>query len=41
MKARGKTLDKAEKEWYRRNRHLVDFKQRFTDYDEDLIKQWT
>ena len=38
---RGKTLDKTEREWYRKNRHLVDFKQTYTAAEEDLIKMWT
>ena len=38
---RGKTLDKTEREWYRKNRHLVDFKQTYTAAEEDLIKIWT
>ena len=39
--ARGKTLDKAEREWYRHNRNLVDFKQTYTATEDELLKQWT
>ena len=39
-RAQGKKLDKAEQEFYRRNRALVDLKQRYTQADEDLLKQW-
>lgn len=39
-KARGKTLDKSEREWYRQNRHLVDFKVKYTSVEEELMKEW-
>lgn len=39
-KARGKTLDKSEREWYRQNRHLVDFKVKYTREDDELVKEW-
>ena len=39
--ARHKTLDKQDKEWLRRNRHLVEFKRRYTDAENELLKQWT
>lgn len=38
--ARGKKLDKADREWYRRNRELVDLRQRYTDEEEKLLKEW-
>lgn len=38
--AKGKKLEKAEKEWYTRNRHLVDFKKSYTAAEEQLLKQW-
>lgn len=38
--ARGKKLEKHEQEWHRRNRHLVDFKRKYTEADNDLLKQW-
>lgn len=38
--ARGKKLDKQDQEWYRRNRHLVDFKRKYTSADEELLKMW-
>jgi len=38
---RGKKLEKHEREWYRRNKDLVDFKQKFTEAEDDLIKEWT
>lgn len=38
--ARGKKLDKTDREWYRKNRHLVDFKRKYTSADEELMKEW-
>lgn len=40
-KAKGKTLDKEEQAWYRRNRALVDIKARYTQAEDDVISQWT
>ena len=39
-KARGKKLDKHEQEWYRNNRHLVDFKQTFKESEKQILKEW-
>lgn len=39
-KARGKSLDKSDREWYRQNRDLVDFKTRYSDAEEQLLKEW-
>lgn len=38
--ARGKKLDKQDQEWYKRNRHLVDFERKYTSADEALLKEW-
>lgn len=38
--ARGKKLDRQDREWYRKNRHLVDFKRKYTSADEALMKEW-
>lgn len=38
--ARGKPLDKSDREWYRRNRELVDFKRKYTGAEEDILKEW-
>lgn len=38
--ARGKSLDKQDREWYRRNRHLVDFKNKYTCTDQDFFSGW-
>lgn len=40
MKARGKTLDKVDKEFYRRNRHLVDLKTTYTEQEESVLNSW-
>lgn len=38
--ARGKRLDQADREWYRRNRQLVDFKRKYTEQEEAVLGQW-
>ncbi|MBC8546118.1 hypothetical protein H8711_04110 [Clostridiaceae bacterium NSJ-31] len=38
--ARGKKLDKEDREWYRRNRELVDLKRPTTTEENELLKQW-
>lgn len=38
--ARGKSLDKSEQEFYRKNRDLVDLKSKYTPADDALLKQW-
>lgn len=40
-KARGKRLDKAEQEFYRKNRDLIEIKTKYTESENDLIKMWT
>ena len=39
-KRKGK-LEKWEREWYRKNKDLVDFKIRYSDAEKDLLSQWT
>lgn len=39
--ARRKKLDRAEREWYNANRDIVDLKRRYTDAEDDLVRQWT
>lgn len=39
--AHGTPLEKYEKQWLRRNRNLVDIKQKYTAAEDELIKQWT
>lgn len=38
--ARGKPLDKQDREWYRNNRHLVDFKRKYTNAEDEAAKSW-
>ena len=38
--AKGKLLDKNDREWYRNNRELVDFKHKYSEADADVFKRW-
>lgn len=38
--SRGKKLDKADREWYRQNRELVDFKNKYTTAEKEILKEW-
>lgn len=38
--AKGKTLDKAEREWLNQNRDLVALPNRYTDEEEEILKIW-
>lgn len=38
--ARGKKLDKSDREWYRNNRHLVDFKRKYTEAEDSAAQEW-
>lgn len=40
MQARGKKLDKQDQEWLRRNRELVTFKNKYTQKDQDRLKDF-
>lgn len=39
-KARGKKLDKIDREFYRRNREIIDIKKPLTDTEEAILKDW-
>lgn len=39
--ARGKPLDKIDKEFYRRNKELIDIKRPLSDIENDIIREWT
>ena len=39
-KARGKALDKVEKEFYRRNKELVDIQRPLSDIESEIVKEW-
>lgn len=40
-KAKGKTLDKSEQEFYRSNRQIIDIKKQYTEADNDAVALWT
>lgn len=40
MKARGKRMDKQDKEFYRRNRELIDFRRTYTESEKALLAEW-
>lgn len=39
-KHRGKKLSDSDKEWYKRNRALVDIKTKYTDKEKDIFELW-
>ena len=39
-KARGKSLDKQEREFYRRNRDIIDIKKPLTESEQELLNEW-
>ena len=41
QKARGKPLDKTDREWYQQNRQLVDLKTTYTEQEDAVLKRWT
>ena len=38
--ARGKTLDKADREFYRRNKDIIDIKKPLTESEQEFLKEW-
>lgn len=40
LRSRGKPLDKTDREWYLRNRHMVDFETKYTETENELLKKW-
>lgn len=40
MLATGKKMDKQDREWYRKNQSLVDFKRKYTGTEKDLLSEW-
>lgn len=38
--AKGKRLDKQDREWLRKNGHLVRFKEKYTEAENEAINQW-
>lgn len=39
--AKGKKLEKYEREWLRQNRDIVTLPQKYTAEDEEMLKKWT
>lgn len=40
-KLKHQKLDKSDQEFYKNNRHLIDFKVSYTEAENEIIKQWT
>lgn len=40
-KAKGKKLDKGEREFYEKNRKAIDLKRRYTASDDDIVDRWS
>lgn len=40
-KARGKKLDKEDREFYKKNREAIDLKVTLSDAENEILKQWT
>lgn len=38
--ARGKKLDDQDKEFYKRNRKIIDFKNKYSEEDEEIFERW-
>ena len=38
--AKGKKLEKDDREWLRQNSHLVRFKKKYSTAEDELLKQW-
>lgn len=36
----GKPLDKSDKDFYRKNRSIVDIQQRYTEWESEKIREW-
>lgn len=40
LKAKGKLKDKQDREFYRKNKSVVDLKVKYSDVEDDIIRQW-
>lgn len=40
LKAKGKQLDKTDREFYRENKRLVDIKVKYTETEDALLNEW-
>ena len=41
LKSRGKLTDKTDRDFYRKNKEIIDLKMRYSDAENDIIKGWT
>lgn len=41
QKGKGKPLDKSDREFYRKNRDIIDIKQKYSEDENDLVNLWT
>lgn len=39
-RSKGMRLDKGEREWYIKNREIVDFQTHYTDEENNVISKW-
>lgn len=40
LKMRGKLTDKTDKEFYRKNKDVIDIKRRYSEAEDEIINQW-
>lgn len=40
-KLKNKKMDKSDKEFYQKNRDIIDIKTRYSEAENDLVKMWT
>ena len=40
-KAKGKSLDKSDREFYRKNRDIIDIKHTYSEAENKLVSFWT
>lgn len=40
-KAKGQKLDKADREFYRKNQSIIDIKTQYSQEEDDLVRMWT
>lgn len=40
LRAKGRPLDKQDREFYRRNRDVIDLKAKLTDAESDIVNAW-
>lgn len=40
MKARGKPMSKEDRQWYNRNRDIVDIRTTYTENEDEIMRMW-